>query len=109
MRTSGNTYTVEPTSAGAHCHGRIRGIDMALWDIKSKMSGLPLYQFFGGKSRDGAPSHSPISMVAQAHLNAWAPDFGIQEYLVLDTPECEALFPSRHEMTDGLFHVSDEP
>ena len=57
----------------------------------------------------GAPSHSPISMAAQAHINAWAPNFGIQEYLVLGTPECDALFPSRHEMTDGLFQVSDDP
>ena len=57
----------------------------------------------------GAPSHSPISMAAQAHLNAWAPNFGIQEYLVLGTPECDALFPSNHRMEDGLFHVSDAP
>ncbi|MDC7219772.1 MAG: D-galactonate dehydratase family protein [Spirochaetales bacterium] len=57
----------------------------------------------------GAPSHSPISMAAQAHLNAWAPNFGIQEYLVLGTPECDALFPSKHKLVDGLFHVSDEP
>ncbi len=28
---------------------------------------------------------------------------------MLGTPECDALFPARHEMTDGLFHVSDEP
>lgn len=57
----------------------------------------------------GAPSHSPVSMAAQAHLNAWAPNFGIQEYLVLGTPECDALFPSDHKMTDGLFYVSDAP
>ena len=57
----------------------------------------------------GAPSHSPISMAAQAHLNAWAPNFGIQEYLVLGTPACDALFPSDHRMTDGHFHVSDAP
>ena len=57
----------------------------------------------------GAPSHSPISMAAQAHLNAWAPNFGIQEYLVLGTPECDALFPSDHHMTDGQFYVSDAP
>lgn len=57
----------------------------------------------------GAPSHSPISMAAQAHLNAWAPNFGIQEYLVLGTPECDALFPSRHRMTGGAFFVSDDP
>ena len=57
----------------------------------------------------GAPSHSPISMAAQAHLNAWAPNFGIQEYLVLGTPECDALFPSQHRLEQGLFHVSDAP
>lgn len=57
----------------------------------------------------GAPSHSPISMAAQAHMNAWAPNFGIQEYLVLGTPECDALFPSEHKAENGLFYVSDEP
>ena len=57
----------------------------------------------------GAPSHSPISMAAQAHLNAWAPNFGIQEYLVLGTPECDAMFPSEHRMQGGMFFVSDAP
>lgn len=57
----------------------------------------------------GAPSHSPISMAAQHHLNAWAPNFGIQEYLVLGTPECAALFPSDHVMQNGMMHVSDAP
>jgi len=57
----------------------------------------------------GAPSHSPISMAAQAHLNAWAPNFGIQEYLVLGTEECNALFPSDHRLENGMFMVSDAP
>ena len=57
----------------------------------------------------GAPSHSPISMAAQAHINAWAPNFGIQEYLVLGTKECDALFPSEHICKDGKFYVSDAP
>ena len=48
-------------------------------------------------------------MAAQAHLNAWAPNFGIQEYLVLGTPECDALFPSEHHYADGQFFVSDAP
>ena len=57
----------------------------------------------------GAPSHSPICMAAHAHLNAWAPNFGIQEYLVLGTPECDALFPSDHKMENGMVWVSDAP
>ncbi len=57
----------------------------------------------------GAPSHSPISMAAQAHLNVWAPNFGIQEYLTLGTEACDALFPSNHGLSQGKMFVSDQP
>lgn len=48
-------------------------------------------------------------MAAQCHLNAWARNFGNQDYLVLGTSECDALFSSDHYYKDEMFHVSDAP
>src|SRR5262249_17231325 len=45
----------------------LAAIDLALWDLKGRGAGLPLWQFLG-RARDAAPAHS--AETASPHLTA---------------------------------------
>jgi mannonate dehydratase len=58
----------------------ISGVDMALWDILGKRTGVPVYQLFGGKCRTAVDTYRHVSGATFADVEKSARKFMEQGY-----------------------------
>ena len=57
----------------------------------------------------GAPDLSPVCIAAHMHLNTWAPNFGVQEFVGFGNDELKQIFSHEMQVDDGMVTVSDAP
>jgi mannonate dehydratase len=57
----------------------------------------------------GAPDLSPICFAAHMHLNIWAPNFGIQEFVGFGNEQLNRIFKHKFTLENGMGMMSEAP
>jgi mannonate dehydratase len=57
----------------------------------------------------GAPDLSPVCIAAHMHLNLWAPNFGIQEFVGFGTELSNTVFSHDLTLDNGMITVGNKP
>ncbi|WP_179333880.1 D-mannonate dehydratase ManD [Winogradskyella costae] len=57
----------------------------------------------------GAPDLSPVCFMAHMHLDLWAPNFGVQEFIGFGTPELNEVFTYNATLKEGEIYIDDTP
>jgi mannonate dehydratase len=57
----------------------------------------------------GAPDLSPVCFAAHMHLNIWAPNFGIQEFVGFDNEQLNRIFKHNFTVENGMGMMSEAP
>jgi galactonate dehydratase len=69
----------------------IAGIDQALWDLKGKRYGLPVYEFLGGRARDKVRVYSWIGGDRPADVGAQARQKASEGFTAVKMNACEEM------------------
>lgn len=90
--------------SGPVLNNALSGVDQALWDIKGKVAGLPVYELLGGPVRRGVPVYTHASGTSFEEVEERARAFADQGYRYI---RCQVAIPNSNNY--GAQSVRDAP